>query len=1010
MGYHKIQRTRLCGLDCAVLTPSPKPQQQQDSKPLVDSLVIWLHGLGDNYEGFSQMLQVILPENTMAILPNSPQRPITINGGMVMNGWYDIYSLERQELKVHEDLEGYEASKKLIDELIESQLKQFDSKRIILGGFSQGAAMSLLTGLQSKHPLGAIISASGYMLLRSKFTNPSEFISQENKETPLYIFHGDEDDVVHYQSFASESFDWLEKGKSITSRKIYRYHSHEVSNEEMKDLKNLFEKLLNYAYFTSSNQEAVVEQQASSSKTSHHESYHFNTLMIAASHQSLSSSIHGNLNSHQHRFSPYKSFTIHYRKNQSSNSQFSLYEYTLQTSEDYLTLNLPIVKQLHTNLSSSPQTPQHLTASNNTTPLNHHSCQSPSSESTQNMSTSTSFSDFEELVQLQHRMKGNLAGSANTPPGNDSILSDIEVLEDEYQEDESTEDEDNIEYCVGRYIHFIDDNFKSSILGNELELKRKFIELLSLSYHVNVAQVYDLYLVIDQNSEEFEPKFTGLFYTMEYIPSEIKLSDLLKSTFGNMSTDSAIHIFTQVLDVIMMFHSRNRTFNNNNLVKQLLENDIFIRDNLSGDVKKQIGIYLNLETFLQTDLNADLEKEKQENIWNLGHLLFKLIVKDSTFLKIDAIDEEKTWSILEENCSDRHIVDLIMSVLTNDKTKRPKSISEIKYSPWLMRFRKFKYFAEMKVKQSQIDQLNQQVEFSEKVKQNINDLLGPLILKHHEQGIVVSPNLNDSSPRKSSASTQQARSQTVKARRKSVKYNNGIQLVDDKSLKKVPSKSNLMVGMFKNKMVTEVKGQAKPSHDPKENVNVDEYYQMVFKQQKQSFIFETGCKHNYFNLSNHQKTLTLLQNKVFGSDYYTARCEQKVTPLNNEVAFKIEKLSAENEIVIGLVSKDNDWRICKKGGILGSKKLQNSYGINFVSGQAGYMDSWKKFTKNKLLKEKATVIVNFNFDKRCLSVKVIMDDISTDLGTCFDDSIDLKVEWYFAVSLYKEKSAVSIVN
>ena len=31
------------------------------------------------------------------VLPTAPQRPITINGGMVMNGWYDIISFSNRE-------------------------------------------------------------------------------------------------------------------------------------------------------------------------------------------------------------------------------------------------------------------------------------------------------------------------------------------------------------------------------------------------------------------------------------------------------------------------------------------------------------------------------------------------------------------------------------------------------------------------------------------------------------------------------------------------------------------------------------------------------------------------------------------------------------------------------------------------------------------------------------------------------------------------------------------------
>lgn len=43
------------------------------------------------------------------------------------------------------------------------------SDRIVLGGFSQGAAMSLLTGLTSERKLGGLIIMSGWLPLRTKF-------------------------------------------------------------------------------------------------------------------------------------------------------------------------------------------------------------------------------------------------------------------------------------------------------------------------------------------------------------------------------------------------------------------------------------------------------------------------------------------------------------------------------------------------------------------------------------------------------------------------------------------------------------------------------------------------------------------------------------------------------------------------------------------------------------------------------------------------------------------------
>ena len=99
--------------------------------------VIFLHGLGDSGHGWSevgQMLQPALP-NVHWIFPHSPERPITVNGGARMPGWYDIVSLER--ISGQEDETGMMESKKLVQQLIEQELdKGIPNSRIILGRFS----------------------------------------------------------------------------------------------------------------------------------------------------------------------------------------------------------------------------------------------------------------------------------------------------------------------------------------------------------------------------------------------------------------------------------------------------------------------------------------------------------------------------------------------------------------------------------------------------------------------------------------------------------------------------------------------------------------------------------------------------------------------------------------------------------------------------------------------------------------------------------------------------------
>jgi predicted esterase len=96
------------------------------------------------------------------------------------------------------------------------------STRIVLGGFSQGGAMSVFTGLTGDKKLGGVFGLSCYLLLSDRIKS---FIPEqwENKNTPFFLAHGDEDDVVKYQ-YGSQSAEKLkELGLTDVEFNTYRY-------------------------------------------------------------------------------------------------------------------------------------------------------------------------------------------------------------------------------------------------------------------------------------------------------------------------------------------------------------------------------------------------------------------------------------------------------------------------------------------------------------------------------------------------------------------------------------------------------------------------------------------------------------------------------------------------------------------------------------------------------------------------------------------------------------------
>ena len=73
------------------------------------------------------------------------------------------------ELQQNEDDAGIRRSQAYLHSLIATEIeKGIPSERIVLGGFSQGGAMSLLSGITCPTRLGGIFGLSCYLLLQGK--------------------------------------------------------------------------------------------------------------------------------------------------------------------------------------------------------------------------------------------------------------------------------------------------------------------------------------------------------------------------------------------------------------------------------------------------------------------------------------------------------------------------------------------------------------------------------------------------------------------------------------------------------------------------------------------------------------------------------------------------------------------------------------------------------------------------------------------------------------------------
>ncbi len=206
-------------------------EMQSGEKP--EFCVIWLHGLGADGNDFVPIPPELgLPDSPPVrfVFPNAPLMPVTCNAGYVMPAWYDIVAIDGIHREVDED--GIVASCTAIRRLIARENERgIASERIVLAGFSQGGAIAYTAGLTHPERLAGIIALSAYIPAPRLL---AESDTAANRETPIFIGHGSEDEVVP-QALGDAARARLEgEGRPVSWHTYPMPHS--VCQEEIDDI------------------------------------------------------------------------------------------------------------------------------------------------------------------------------------------------------------------------------------------------------------------------------------------------------------------------------------------------------------------------------------------------------------------------------------------------------------------------------------------------------------------------------------------------------------------------------------------------------------------------------------------------------------------------------------------------------------------------------------------------------------------------------------------------------
>ena len=162
---------------------------------------------------------------------------MTINGGMSMPSWYDILGAD---LVRREDEPSLRASGVAVQALIDREIaKGVPPSRIVLGGFSQDCAMTLLTGLRAPRRLAGLLGMSGYLPLAAATAAER---SDANRGVPIFLGHGRMDPVVPFARGTATRDALVELGHPVEWHDYPMQHS--VSQEEIADVEAWLLKVL----------------------------------------------------------------------------------------------------------------------------------------------------------------------------------------------------------------------------------------------------------------------------------------------------------------------------------------------------------------------------------------------------------------------------------------------------------------------------------------------------------------------------------------------------------------------------------------------------------------------------------------------------------------------------------------------------------------------------------------------------------------------------------------------
>lgn len=209
-----------------------------ETGPAPNHSVVWLHGLGADGHDFEPIVPELVRAHWPAlrfVFPHAPIRPITLNGGMHMRGWYDLPSMD---LAARQDEAGILGSVAEVEALLQAERAAgIAPENLLVAGFSQGGAIALATALTQPDRLAGVVALSTYLPIPATVEARR---SSAQQGLPVFFGHGRQDPIVP-PALGRQSAQQLEAWNHPVLWRDYPMQ-HSVCAEEISDLADWMER------------------------------------------------------------------------------------------------------------------------------------------------------------------------------------------------------------------------------------------------------------------------------------------------------------------------------------------------------------------------------------------------------------------------------------------------------------------------------------------------------------------------------------------------------------------------------------------------------------------------------------------------------------------------------------------------------------------------------------------------------------------------------------------------